>query len=108
MHLTFETKYTRKPGKPTIVVPLPDPSNFNGDPTGIFNWAGEMWEATATGSFSAHYDDSPVAVSELGTVRNFSVTGTMKSDLATEGAPGHMGHERNGIFVHSDDEERRR
>jgi hypothetical protein len=79
-------------------------STFNGDPTGVFNWAGEMWEATATGSFSAQYDDSPVNVPELGMVRNFSVTGTMDSARATEGAPGHMGHERNGIFVRSKDE----
>jgi hypothetical protein len=84
MHLTFETTYQMKPGKPTIVVPL------SNDPTSAYNWAGTIWEATAKGTFSASYDDG-----------TFSVTGTMDSVVATEGTPGHMGHERNGIFVRS-------
>lgn len=93
-HLTFETTYAREPGEPTIIVPL------TGDPMSAFNWAGEMWEATAKGSFSARYDDG-----------SFSVTGTFDSALAVEatqgGARGHMGHERNGVFVRSREELRR-
>jgi len=27
------------------------------------------------------------------------VTGTMDSAVAVEGTPGHMGHERNGVFA---------
>jgi hypothetical protein len=85
-HLTFETTYVRDPGRPTIIVPLTN------DPTSPFNWAGEMWNATAKGTFSIRYDDG-----------TFSVTGTMDSAVAVEstlgGAVGHLGHERNGVFV---------
>ena len=81
MHLTFDTTYV-KSGKPTHVVPL------TSDPLSPFNWAGEMWNATAKGSFSARYDDG-----------SWWVTGTMDSALMVEGSPGHMGHERNGSFV---------
>jgi hypothetical protein len=92
-HLTYDTTYTRQPGQPTILTPRPDPTTFNGDPTGIFNWAGEMWEAAARGTFSFRYDDG-----------SFWVTGTMDSAVAAEltqgGAHGHMGHERNGVFAH--------
>jgi hypothetical protein len=88
-HLTFETTYT-KHGNPTILLPRPDPPGpFNGDPTNIFNWAGEMWDASARGTFFARYDDG-----------SFSVRGTMDSAVAVEGAQGHMGDERNGVFAH--------
>jgi hypothetical protein len=53
-----------------------------------YKWAGTIWTATAHGTFSARYDDG-----------SFSVTGTMDSALAQEGTPGHMGHERNGVFA---------
>lgn len=102
MHLTFDSKYTKQPGKPTRIVPRPDPDpkTFNGDPTGIFNWAGVIWEATAKGTFSARYDDG-----------SFSVTGTMDSAVASPLLPwqgtaqGHMGHERNGIFLRTKSED---
>lgn len=81
MHLSFDTTYV-KSGAPTIIVPRTN------DPLSPFNWAGEMWNATAKGSFSASYDD-----------KSWSVTGTMDSALMVEGAPGHMGHERNGAFA---------
>jgi hypothetical protein len=90
-HLTFDTTYKMLPGKPTFVVPL------SNDPTSPYNWAGTIWEATAKGTFSASYDDG-----------TFSVTGTMDSALATEITPGHMGLERNGIFVRSKAEDPRR
>lgn len=84
-HLTLETTYQKKPGKPTRVVPLTN------DPTSPYNWAGTIWEATAKATFSATYEDG-----------TFSVKGTMDSALATEGTPGklgHMGRERNGVFI---------
>ena len=84
MHLTFDTTYSTT-GKPTVRVPL------SSDPLSPFNWAGKMWEATAKGKFSASSDDG-----------SFSVTGKMDSALATEGAPGHMGYEQNGVFVGSE------
>lgn len=82
MHMSFETTYRMLPGKPTIVVPL------TSDPMSPYNWAGTIWQATAKGTFSASYDDG-----------TFSVRGTMDSAVATEITPGHMGHERNGIFA---------
>jgi hypothetical protein len=91
MHLSFDTTYQMLPGKPTKVVPL------SNDPMSPYNWAGLIWQATAKGTFSAGYDDG-----------TFSVTGTMDSALATEITPGHMGHERNGLFVRWKDEDRRR
>jgi hypothetical protein len=104
MHLRFDTTYTMLPGKPTKIVPRPDPvwDPSQGDPKDVFNWAGEIGEATASGTFSAHYDPE--------TGSTFSVTGWMDSDHAIEYAPGqkgHMGHERNGIFLRSEGEERR-
>jgi hypothetical protein len=80
-HLSFNTTYV-KSGAPTHVVPLTH------DPLSPFNWAGEIWNATAKGTFSARYDDG-----------SFSVTGTMDSALMVEGSPGHMGNERNGVFA---------
>jgi hypothetical protein len=81
-HLSLVTTYRRLPGKPTRVVPLTN------DPLSPYNWAGTIWEATAKGTFSAAYDDG-----------TFSVTGTMDSAVATEGTPGHIGRERNGVFA---------
>jgi hypothetical protein len=91
VHMTFDTTYKMLPGKPTLVVPL------SNDPMSGYNWAGSIWEATAKGTFSASYDDG-----------TFSVTGTMDSALATEITPGHMGLERNGIFLRSKAEDPRR
>ena len=42
----------------------------------------------STGSFSARYDDG-----------SFVVSGSMDSAQAVEGAPGHLGFERNGVFL---------
>jgi hypothetical protein len=90
MHMTFNTTYQQQPGKPTIVSPL------TSDPLSPFNWAGTIFTAAAHGTFSAQYDDG-----------SFSVTGTMDSALATEGTPGHMGHERNGVFAFGEQQGRR-
>ena len=92
MHLNFDTTYRRLPGAPTIVVPLSD------DPMSAYNWAGTIWTATAKGTFSARYDDG-----------TFSVKGTMDSASASPLLPwqglsqGHMGHERNGVFLHREE-----
>ena len=94
VHLTFETTYTKVPGSPAIIVPLTH------DPLSPFNWAGEMWNATAKGTFSIRYVDG-----------TFSVAGSMDSAMAAEaiqgGARGHMGHERNGVFARPETEEPR-
>ena len=82
MHITFDTTYQQQPGPPHIVVPLTN------DPLSPFNWAGTIFTAAAHGTFSAQYDDG-----------TFSVTGTIDSALAIERRPGHMGHERNGVFA---------
>jgi hypothetical protein len=103
-HLTFDTIYRKKPGRPSIIVPSSlQPAGFNGDPTGIFDWAGEIWEATAKGSFTASYDDG-----------TFWVKGTMDSTVTSPKLPwqghakGHMGHQRNGVFAHRSGREDRR
>jgi hypothetical protein len=51
------------------------------------NWAGKMWNATNSGSFSVAYDDG-----------TFSASGTFGS--GSSGNFGEMGTERNGFFVH--------
>ena len=81
-HLTLHTTYRQQPGRPTIITPLTD------DPLSPNNWAGTIFTADARGTFSVRYDDG-----------TFSVTGTIDSTLATEGTPGHTGHERNGVFA---------
>lgn len=58
------------------------------DPLSPFNWSGEMWDATNSGSFSVTYDD-----------KSFSASGTFSSS----GNFGEMGTERNGSFVHAED-----
>ena len=82
MHLDLETTYTRKPGVPTIVTPQTT------DPLSAFNWAGVVWEGSASSRFTARTDDG-----------TWSVTGTMDYAHSTEGTTGHIMHERNGAFV---------
>lgn len=58
------------------------------DPLSPLNWAGEMWDATNSGTFSMAYDDG-----------SFSASGSFSSS----GNFGEMGTERNGAFLHRDD-----
>ena len=61
------------------------------DPLSPLNWAGKMWDATNSGTFSVIYDD-----------KSFSASGTFDS----AGNFGEMGTERNGVFVnHKEDDE---
>jgi hypothetical protein len=60
------------------------------DPLSPLNWAGKMWEATNSGSFSVAYDD-----------RTFLASGTFDSS----GNFGEMGTERNGFFVHHQEQD---
>ncbi len=86
MHLTFHIDYTRDPGKPTWIKPT------STDPLSAFNWAGVMWNAKATGTFSAAYDDGKFSVS--GTTDSASTQHTVGIVLPF----GHMGVEANGRF----------
>ena len=54
------------------------------DPLSPFNWAGTMWDATNSGTFSVSYDDGSFAASG-----SFDSTGNF----------GEMGFERNGLFL---------
>jgi hypothetical protein len=82
--LSFNATYT-KSGRPRHVHPATH------DPLSPFNWAGEMWAATNSGSFSLTYND-----------RSFSAQGSFNSSRNF----GEMGTERNGSFVgHEKDEE---
>jgi hypothetical protein len=75
--VSFEITYTRS-GAPRHVRPA------SSDPTSPFNWAGEMWTATALGTFSVSYHDG-----------SFSAQGNLDST----GLFAEMGTERNGFFV---------
>ena len=82
---SFEITYMKKKGtEPRRIRPATD------DPLSPLNWAGKMWEATNSGSFSVAYDDG-----------TFSASGTFDSS----GNFGEMGTERNGFFVHHDEGE---
>lgn len=75
--LSFEITY-RKTGAPRHVHPT------SADPLSPFNWGGEMWMATNSGTFSLAYSDG-----------SFSAQGSFDS----AGNFGEMGTERNGLFV---------
>jgi hypothetical protein len=79
---SFDITYTKKPDTARRIRPSTD------DPLSPLNWAGKMWDATNSGSFSVAYDDG-----------TFSVSGTFSSS----GNFGEMGTERNGFFVHHDE-----
>jgi hypothetical protein len=87
MHLDLETTYTRKPGRPILITPQ------SSDPLSPNNWAGRVWEGSATSRFSATNDDG-----------SWSVQGTADYAHSVEGTIGHIMHERNGVFVHVPEE----
>ena len=84
---SFEITYT-KSGAPRHVHPTSD------DPLSPFTWAGEMWTATNSGTFSVAYND-----------KSFSAQGSFSSDFLPAGNFGEMGTERNGLFVEREDSE---
>jgi hypothetical protein len=81
---SFEITYMKKKGTERRIRPATD------DPLSPLNWAGKMWEATNSGSFSVAYDD-----------RTFLASGTFDSS----GNFGEMGTERNGFFVHHEEQD---
>jgi hypothetical protein len=83
MHLDLETTYRRKPGRPILITPQTN------DPMSPNNWAGIVWEGSATSRFSATSDDG-----------SWSVQGWADYAHSGEGTTGHIMHERNGVFVH--------
>lgn len=85
--VSFDVTYT-KSGAPRHVRPI------SRDPLSPFNWAGEMWTATNSGTFSVAYND-----------KSFSAQGTFSSDFLPAGNFGEMGTERNGSFVEREDAE---
>lgn len=80
--LSYVATYT-KSGMPRHVRPT------SHDPLSPFNWAGKMWTATNSGTFSVAYNDG-----------GFSAQGGFSSS----GNFGEMGTERNGSFVGDDDD----
>lgn len=81
---SFDITYTKTPGTARRIRPSTD------DPLSPLNWAGKMWDATNSGSFSVAYDDG-----------TFSASGTFGSS----GNFGEMGAERNGFFVHHEEQD---
>jgi hypothetical protein len=81
--VSFNITY-QKSGEPRHVRPT------SADPLSPFDWAGEMWMATNSGTFSLAYNDG-----------SFSAQGSFSSS----GNFGEMGTERNGSFVRREDRE---
>jgi hypothetical protein len=81
---SFDITYTKTLGSARQILPSTD------DPLSPLNWAGKMWNATNSGSFSVAYDDG-----------TFSASGTFGSS----GNFGEMGTERNGFFVHHEEQD---
>ena len=81
--VSFDITYT-KSGMPRRVRPA------SSDPLSPFTWAGKMWMATNTGTFSAAYKDG-----------SFAATGSFSSS----GNFGEMGRERNGSFATENDDD---
>ncbi len=80
---SFDITY-KKTGNLRVIRPATD------DPLSPLNWAGKMWDATNSGSFSVAYDDG-----------TFSASGTFDSS----GNFGEMGTEGNGFFVHHQEQD---
>ena len=81
--VSFDVTYTKKSGTMRRIRPA------SHDPLSPLNWAGEMWEATNSGTFSLAYNDG-----------TFSASGSFDSS----GNFGEMGTERNGSFVNHEEE----
>jgi hypothetical protein len=84
---SFDITYTKTPGTARQIVPATN------DPLSPLNWAGNMWDATNSGSFSVAYDDG-----------TFSASGTFSSGSGPSQNFGEMGTERNGLFVHHEEQ----
>lgn len=79
--LSFDITYS-KSGARRHVAPT------STDPLSPFNWEGEMWDATNSGTFSLAYNDGTFsAQGSFDSARNF----------------GEIGFERNGSFVEHED-----
>ena len=78
--VSFDITYT-KTGNPRRIRPA------SRDPLSPLNWAGEMWAATNSGTFSLTYNDG-----------SFSESGSFDSGTNF----GEMGTERNGFFVNQE------
>jgi hypothetical protein len=79
--MSFEQTYTRT-GSPRQVRPT------STDPTSAFNWAGKMWMATGSCTFSLAHNDGGFSAHGSGT---------------TAGNFGEMGFERNGVFLNHEE-----
>jgi len=81
--VSFDVTYTKKSGTMRPIRPA------SHDPLSPLNWAGEMWDATNSGTFSLSYNDG-----------TFSASGSFDSSSNF----GEMGTERNGSFVNHEEE----
>lgn len=80
--VSFDVTYTKVPGTRRTV------QATSADPLSPFDWAGEMWMATNSGTFSVAYSDGSFSASgSFDSARNF----------------GEMGTERNGSFIRRQD-----
>jgi hypothetical protein len=86
--VSFDITYKKTPGMPSRHV-----RPTSADPLSPFNWAGEMWDATYSGTFSVAYNDG-----------KFSAQGSFGSTQISQ-IFAEMGTERNGFFVRHEDRE---
>jgi hypothetical protein len=76
---SFTMSYTRS-GRPRLVQPT------TSDPNSATNWAGVMWNATGSATFSFAYTDGTLSIHDA-------------APTASDGQFGEMGFERNGVFA---------
>jgi hypothetical protein len=82
--VSFDITYKKTAGTARPIRPA------SHDPLSPLNWAGKMWDATNSGTFSVTYNDE-----------SFSESGSFDSS----GNFGEIGTERNGFFVHHEVED---
>jgi hypothetical protein len=87
--VSFDVTYTKTDG----VQPRPIRPESH-DPLSPLNWAGKMWDATNSGTFSLAYNDG-----------TFSASGSFDSVSSSGVNFGEMGTERNGVFVGREEED---
>jgi hypothetical protein len=80
---SFDITFKKTPGTARRVQPT------SADPLSPFNWAGEMWDATNSGTFRVASSDGTIYQGSFSSSGNF----------------GEMGTERNGSFVRHEEHE---
>ena len=73
--LSFHIEYTRESGRPTLIKPIPNPAGYDSH-----QWSGAMWNAKASGWFTASYLDGSESWS--GTIDSAGAPGQAPNGIA--------------------------